>query len=83
MRLKIDDSHDVFAVHRVGGIMFTPLTAVLGAEMFGGVGLGKISIGEQLGIQIAGVAAVAVWSVVLSIVIIKAVNGIVDLRVSE
>ena len=83
VRFKIDDSLDVFAVHGVGGIMGTLLTAVLAAEMFGGMGLGKTSIGEQLWIQFVGVAAVVVWSVVLSFVIIKAVNGIVGLRVSE
>ena len=83
VRFKIDDSLDVFAVHGVGGIMGTLLTAVLAAEMFGGMGLGKTSIGEQLWIQFVGVAAVVVWSVVLSFVMIKAVNGIVGLRVSE
>jgi len=83
IRLKIDDSLDVFAVHGVGGIMGTLLTAVFAADMFGGVGLGKVSIGEQLWIQFVGVAAVILWSLVLSFVIIKAVNGIVGLRVSE
>ena len=83
VKLKIDDSLDVFAVHGVGGIMGTLLTAIFAAEMFGGMGLGKVSIGEQLWIQFAGVAAVVIWSVVLSFVIIKAVNGIVGLRVSE
>ena len=83
VRLKIDDSLDVFAVHGVGGIMGTLLTAVLAADMFGGMGLGKVGIGEQLWIQFVGVAAVVVWTVVLSFVIIKAVNGIVGLRVSE
>ena len=83
MRLNIDDSLDVVTVHEAGGIMGTPLTAVLGAEMFGGVGLGKASLGEQLGIQLAGVPAVVVWSVVLSFVIIKAIYGIIGLRVRE
>ncbi len=83
VRLKIDDSLDVFAVHGVGGIMGSLLTAIFASSMFGGMGLGKVSIGEQLWIQLAGVAAVIVWSLVLSFVIIKAVNGIVGLRVSE
>jgi Amt family ammonium transporter len=84
VRLKIDDSLDVFAVHGVGGIMGTLLTAVFGAAALGGMGLGeKMTIANQLWIQAVGVVAVVVWSAVLTFVIAKAVGGIVGLRVDE
>jgi len=84
VRLKIDDSLDVFAVHGVGGIMGTLLTAIFGASALGGMGLGeKVGIGDQLWIQAVGVVATVAWSVVLTFVIAKAVGGIVGLRVDE
>jgi len=84
VRLKIDDSLDVFAVHGVGGILGTMLTAVFGATALGGGGLGEgITIGHQLWVQAVGVVAVVAWSALLTFVIAKAVNGIVGLRVDE
>ena len=38
IKIKIDDSLDVFAVHGVGGILGTILCAVLMHAGFGGVG---------------------------------------------
>ncbi|MDH3232821.1 MAG: ammonium transporter [Alphaproteobacteria bacterium] len=84
VRLKVDDSLDVFAVHGVGGIMGTLLTAVFGASALGGMGLGdKVSIGDQLWVQAVGVVVTVAWSVILTFVIAKAVGGIVGLRVDE
>jgi Amt family ammonium transporter len=84
VRLKIDDSLDVFAVHGVGGILGTLLTAIFGAASLGGMGLGeKVGIGDQLWVQAVGVIATVAWSVVLTFVIAKAVGGIVGLRVDE
>ena len=40
-------------------------------------------MGRQLWIQAVGVVAVVAWSLVLSFVIVKAVNGIVGLRVDD
>ena len=83
-RLKIDDSLDVFAVHGVGGILGTLLTAVFAAREFGGLGLPDgATIASQLWVQLAGVAAAVVWAGVLTLVLAKAVNGIVGLRVSD
>ena len=82
-RLKIDDSLDVFAVHGVGGILGTLLTAFLASDVFGGGGLGDVSMGRQLWIQVVGVLTVLGWSLVLCVVIVKAVNGVVGLRVDD
>ena len=82
-RFLIDDSLDVFAVHGVGGAVGVLLTAIFADAALGGVGLveGR-GVGSQLAIQIAGLVAVLVWSLVLSVVIAKAVQAIVGLRVS-
>jgi Amt family ammonium transporter len=83
-RLKIDDSLDVFAVHGVGGILGTLLTAVFAAKELGGLGLPEnATIASQLWVQLVGVAAVIAWSAVLTFVLARTVNGIVGLRVSD
>lgn len=82
--LKIDDSLDVFPVHGVGGILGTLLTAIFYAESMGGLSTDKAySIGSQLGVQTAGVAATIVWCGIFSFVILKIVDKIVGLRVNE
>jgi Amt family ammonium transporter len=82
-RFKIDDSLDVFAVHGVGGIAGTLLTAVFADAAFGGVGLAEgVGIGGQFGVQALAVAVVALWSAGLSFVILKVMDATVGLRVS-
>jgi Amt family ammonium transporter len=80
----IDDSLDVFAVHGVGGILGTLLTAFLATEAFGGLGI-AVETGAlaQFGVQLIGVAAVGVWSAALTFGIAKVVGVMVPLRVSE
>jgi Amt family ammonium transporter len=80
----IDDSLDVFAVHGVGGLLGTLLTAFLATEAFGGLGIAVESGAlAQFGVQVVGVVAVGVWSVVLTYGIVKLVGAMVPLRVSE
>ena len=81
--LGVDDSLDVMAVHGVGGAVGILLTAVFGATAFGGLGLSDKTIGGQLGAQAIGVAAVLVWSVVLTFLIARAVDALVGLRVDR
>ena len=80
----IDDSLAVFAVHGVGGILGTLLTAFLATEAFGGLGL-AVEAGAlaQFGVQLLGVAVVGVWSAALTYGIVKAIGAMVPLRVSE
>ena len=81
---RIDDSLDVFAVHGVGGMLGTLLTAFLATEAFGGLGIAvEGSTLAQFGVQLLGVVAVGVWSLALTFGIIKVVGAIVPLRVSE
>ena len=81
---RIDDSLDVFAVHGVGGILGTLLTAFLATEAFGGLGIAvEESALGQFGVQLLGVVAVGVWSGALTYGIAKVVGAMVPLRVSE
>jgi len=81
-RLKIDDSLDVFPVHGVGGMIGLLLLAIFSAERFDGLGLDG-TILDQLGIQIIGLLAVIVWTAIASFVLLKVVNVISPLRVSD
>jgi Amt family ammonium transporter len=83
-KLKIDDSLDVFAVHGIGGALGTLLAAIFAAVALGGAGLADgVSTGSQLGVQAFGVVVVALWSAVLTYVIVKLLALVFTFRVSE
>ncbi len=82
-RLKIDDSLDVMAVHGIGGITGTLLTAVFGAASMGGLGISKISISEQFIVQATGLGVTALWTAVATVAIVLFVKHVIGLRVSE
>ncbi len=80
-RFKIDDSLDVFAVHGVGGILGTLLTAVFALPALGGLGLPDgATVISQLGVQALGAGAAALWAGVVSFVILKAILAWIGLR---
>jgi len=80
--LKIDDSLDVFPVHGVGGILGTFLTGVFAAEQLGGLGM-ETGIGEQIVTQLIGITATIAWCGILSYIILKVLDALVGLRVSQ
>lgn len=82
-KLKIDDSLDVFPVHGVGGCIGSLLTGVFAAESLGGLGLNGVGIGEQVMIQALAVLATAAWSGLFSYAILKLIDKLIGLRVSE
>ena len=83
-QLKIDDSLDVFAVHGVGGILGILLVSVLASPALGGGGFpAGHGIGEQLGVQLLGLAAVVIWSGAVSLGLLWVVNRLVGLRASD
>ena len=82
VRLGIDDTLDVFAVHGVGGLLGTLLTAVFGARAFGGLGL-PVGIGEQLLRQLIGAVVTVAWAALGTWLIVLAVRKLVGLRVSS
>ena len=80
--LHIDDSLDVFPVHGVGGILGTLATGIFAAESMGGLGL-DVSIATQLGIQLTGIIATALWCGVVSYVLLKLLDATIGLRVTD
>ena len=83
-KIQIDDSLDVFAVHGVGGALGTLLTAIFASAGLGGLGLPEgTGMGQQFGVQLVGVVAVLIWSVVISYIVIKVVDATIGLRVDE
>lgn len=82
--LKIDDSLDVFPVHGVGGIIGTLLAGVFAAASLGGVGYAEgVTMGTQVWGQLVGVLATIAWSGLFSFALLKLVDVLVGLRVSE
>ena len=84
VKLKIDDSLDVFAVHGVGGIIGSLLVAFLALPSFGGLGLADgVSAGSQFMVQLASVAITVVWTLVVSVIILMIAKAVVGLRVDD
>jgi Amt family ammonium transporter len=88
--LGYDDSLDVFGVHGVGGIVGALLTGVLAAGALSATealpeGLTGLLEGNpgQLMIQVYATAATIIYSGVASLILLKIVDAIVGLRVSE
>jgi len=81
--LKVDDSLDVFPVHGVGGILGTLLAGVFVGTL-GGAGLAEgMTMGGQVWVQFVGVAATLVYCAILSWIILKVIDAVIGLRVSE
>ena len=82
--LKIDDSLDVFAVHGVGGILGSMMLAIFASEALGGAGYAEgANMASQLWAQFKGVAIVAGYSAVVTVVIGYVVSAVLPMRVSE
>ena len=83
--LGYDDSLDAFGVHGVGGIVGALLTGVFCAPSLGGAGFGGdiTSIGEQVGVQMFGVLATLIYTGVVTFIILKVLDVVIGLRVSD
>ena len=86
-KFKIDDSLDVFPVHGVGGILGTFLAGIFCAPNLGifsgsGFAAGIDSIAGQLQVQLIGIGATLVYTLVVSFVLYKLVDVLIGLRVS-
>jgi len=77
VRIKFDDSLDVFAVHGVGGILGILLAPFLSAKILGGTGDGDILV------QLTGTVAVIAWSAIASFIILFLIKSVIGLRASE
>ena len=84
VRMKIDDSLDVFAVHGVGGILGSLMVAWLALPAFGGRGLADgISATSQFGVQLLSVAITIGWTVIASYIILRVISVVIGLRVDQ
>src|SRR3954452_993764 len=82
--LGIDDSLDVFPVHGVGGILGTTLTGVFCAAAFNGIGFPeKVTMGDQMLVQVYGVLAIGAWSGLATLVLLKLCDAVVGMRVAS
>ena len=81
---RVDDALDVFAVHGVGGLIGSVLTAVFIAEEFGGVGHSDgMTTAKQLIIQITDALYVVVWTAVATFIVVKVIQVLTNIRVSD
>jgi len=79
-----DDSLDAFGVHGIGGIIGAVLTGVFVDSGLGGVGLADgVSMASQVGKQLIGIVATIVYCGVVSFIILKVLDKVIGLRVSE
>ncbi len=84
VRMKIDDSLDVFAVHGVGGILGSLLVAWLALPAFGGLGLAEgVTAQSQFVVQLKSVAITVAWTAIISFIILKIIGAITGLRVDQ
>jgi Amt family ammonium transporter len=82
--LNVDDSLDVFPVHGIGGLLGTLMTGIFVSTAFGGIGYPeKVTMGEQFTTQLIGVVATAVWSGVITWILLKLVDAIAGMRVAN
>ena len=82
--LNVDDSLDVFPVHGVGGLIGTLMTGIFVSATFNGIGYPeKVTMGDQLATQFIGVVATALWSGILTWILIKLVDAIAGMRVAN
>ena len=74
--LGYDDSLDAFGVHGVGGIVGALLTGVFASKEIGGVDGSVVA-------QLKGVGTTVVYGFVVSYVLLKVIDLVIGLRVSE
>jgi Amt family ammonium transporter len=81
-RFGYDDALDAFGVHGVGGFLGAVLTGLFASPLLGGFQEG-ISISKQLMIQLLGAGTTLAYSALLTFIILKVVDALVGLRVSQ
>jgi len=77
VKLKVDDSLDVFAVHGVGGILGILILPFLSSKFLGGTGEGEFMT------QLVGTGAVVAWSALASFIILLLLKVTLGLRVTD
>jgi Amt family ammonium transporter len=78
--LGYDDALDVFGIHAFGGAIGAVLTGVFATKAIGGEVEGGF---DQVKLQLLGVAVTVIYTTVVTYIILKVVNLIIPLRVSD
>jgi ammonium transporter, Amt family len=79
-----DDSLDAFGVHAVGGAIGAMLTGVFVAKGLGGIGFAEgFTMGKQIWTQFIGVITTIVYDGIGTLIIIKVVDWIIGIRVTD
>ncbi|MCG6120837.1 MAG: ammonium transporter, partial [Blastomonas sp.] len=82
--LAIDDSNQVFALHGIGGLTGALMVALFMGASFGGVGYPEGgSFGGQLLAQLIGLGAVAMWSILGTLIVGYGVAMAIPMRISK
>ncbi len=86
IKLRIDDSLDVFPVHGVGGALGTILAGIFASAslgVFSGQGYAEgMDMASQLTVQVTGVIATFAYTAIATFAILKVVDMVLGLRVS-
>jgi ammonium transporter, Amt family len=77
-KLGYDDALDAFGVHGIGGALGALLTGVLAKGIYNGGNGGGLSL---LGKQAIAIGAAAAWAMVVTFVLLKAIDLVIGLRV--
>ena len=85
LKLAYDDSLDAFGVHGVGGTVGAVLTGLLAQKVINPAGNDGLFFGNpaQLGIQLTGVLVTMVYSIVVTVIILKVLDRVLGLRVPD
>ena len=83
LRAGYDDSLDVFGVHGIGGATGTLLVGVFAVPAVGGAAGLLAGHGEQVLIQLYGIAVTLIWSGAATFVLLKIVSAFLPLRVDK
>ncbi len=79
-----DDSLDVFGCHGIGGIVGAVGTGIFTSAALGGIGYGDgVTMAMQTWIQIKAVVITIIWGGIASFVLLKIIDMVIGLRVSE
>ncbi len=79
----LDDALDVVGVHGIGGILGSLLVGVFAQQAIGGVDGWIAGNGHQLLVQLIAVAVVAVYSAIVTFVLLKGINLVSRIRVTK
>jgi Amt family ammonium transporter len=85
MKLRVDESLDVLGVHGVGGMFGALMTGIFASKAVNAAGANGLLFGnpKQLLIQVAAVAAVAVYAFCVTWVLAKVLDMTIGLRVTD